>query len=81
MTARAILATISDITKRQAEEESYKIYTAECLRIITENTAKIVDGSCVSVSFADIIDPKPVDNRTVEEIAAEIIKKAGLEVV
>lgn len=81
MTARAILATISDIIKRQAEEESYKIYTAECLRIITENTAIIVGGSCVSVSFADIIDPKPVDNRTGEEIVAEIIKKAGLEVV
>lgn len=81
MTARAILATISDIIKRQAEEESYKIYTAECLRIITENTAKMVGGSCVSVSFADIIDPKPVDNRTGEEIVAEIIKKAGLEVV
>lgn len=81
MTARAILATISDIIKRQAEKESYKIYTAECLRIITENTAKIVGGSCVSVSFADIIDPKPVDNRTGEEIVAEIIKKAGLEVV
>ena len=81
MTARAILATVSDIIKRQAEEESYKIYTAECLRIITENTAKIVGGSCVSVSFADIIDPKPVDNRTGEEIVAEIIKKAGLEVV
>ena len=79
MTALAILATISDIIKRQAEEESYKIYTAECLRIITENTAKMVGGSCVSVSFADIIDPKPVDNRTGEEIVAEIIKKAGLE--
>lgn len=81
MTARAILATISDIIKRQAEEESYKIYTAECLRIITENTAKMVGGSCVSVSFADIINPKPVDNRTGEEIVAEIIEKAGLEVV
>ena len=51
------------------------------MRIITENTAKMVGGSCVSVSFADIIDPKPVDNRTGEEIVAEIIKKAGLEVV
>lgn len=81
MTIRVILATISDIIKRQAEEESYKIYTAECLRIITENTAKMVGGSCVSVSFADIINPKPVDIRTGEEIVAEIIKKAGLEVV
>lgn len=81
MTVRGILATISDIIKRQAEEEAFKIYTTECLRIITENTAKMVCGSCVSVSFADIIDPKPVDNRTGEEIVAEIVKKAGLEVV
>lgn len=61
--------------------KAYQIYVSECFRIITENTAKMGGGSYVSASFADILNPKPVDNRTGEEIVAEIIQKAGLEVV
>ena len=38
-------------------------------------------GSYISAKFADIINPKPVDNRTGEEIAADIIKRAGIEVI
>ena len=60
---------------------AYRIYVADCLRIISENTAKMVDGSYITAKFADIINPKPVDNRTGEEIAADIIKLAGIEVI
>ena len=81
MTVRGILATISDIIKRQAEDQAFKIYVAECLRVVTENTAKMSGGSYISANFADILNPKPVDNRTGEEIVEEIIQKAGLEVV
>lgn len=85
MSVKGILATISDTIKRQAEDQvedqAFKIYVAECLRVITENTAKMSGGSYISASFADILNPKPVDNRTGEEIVAEIIQKAGLEVV
>lgn len=35
----------------------------------------------MAVKFENIINPKPVDNRTGEEIAADIIKRAGIEVV
>ena len=85
MTVKGILATISDIIKRQAEDQAedqaFKLYVAECLRVLTENTAKMGGGSYISASFADILNPKPVDDRTGEEIVAEIIQKAGLEVV
>ena len=37
-------------------------------------------GLTMKVKFADIINPKPVDNRAGEEIAADIIKRAGIEV-
>ena len=60
---------------------AYRIYVSDCLRIISENTAKIVGGSYITAKFADIINPKPVDNRTGEEIAADIIKRAGIEVI
>ena len=64
----------------QQRDLAYRIYISDCLRIISENTAKMGCGSYITAKFADIINPKPVDNRTGEEIAADIIKKAGLEV-
>lgn len=35
----------------------------------------------MTAKFEDIINHKPVDNRTGEEIAADIIKLAGIEVI
>ena len=60
---------------------AYRIYVTDCLRMVTENTAKISNGSYTVAKFSDIINPKPVDNRTGEEIAADIIKRAGIEVI
>ena len=56
------------------------IYTAECLRTMTENTAKFAGGSFVQAKYSDLIDPKPQDNRTCEEITAEVVKRCGLVV-
>ena len=65
----------------QQRDLAYRIYVSDCLRIISENTAKIGGGSHITAKFSDIINPKPVDNRTGEEIAADIIKLAGIEVI
>ena len=66
----------------QQRDLAYRIYVTDCLRIISENTAKMVNGgSYITAKLADIINPKPVDNRTGEEIAADIIKRAGIEVI
>jgi hypothetical protein len=68
------------LVKRQQEESAFRIYTAECLRTMTENTAKFAGGSFVQAKYSDLIDPKPQDNRTCEEITAEVIKRCGLVV-
>lgn len=60
---------------------AYRIYVADCLRMATENTAKMSQGAYTAARFYDIINPKPTDNRTGEEIAAEIINRAGIEVI
>ena len=60
---------------------AYRIYVTDCLRILSENTAKVGGGSYITAKFSDIINPKPEDNRTGEEIAADIIKRAGIEVI
>ena len=65
----------------QQRDLAYRIYVTDCLRIVGENTAKISGGSYITAKFADIINPNPVDNRTGEEIAADIIKRAGIEVI
>ena len=66
----------------QQRDLAYRIYVTDCLRIISENTAKMVNGgSYITAKFEDIINPKPADNRTGEEIAADIIKRAGIEVI
>ena len=60
---------------------AYRIYVTDCLRMATENTAKMIQGSYTVARFYDIINPKPVDNRSGNEIAADIIKRAGIEVI
>ena len=65
----------------QQRDLAYRIYVTDCLRIISENNAKICCGSYITAKFEDIINPKPVDNRTGDEIAADIIKLAGIEVI
>lgn len=69
--------------KKEQEEKLYQNYVAECLRIMTENTAKIAsallreDADChyISVSFHDMLDPKPTDTRTSEEVIESIGNK------
>ena len=65
----------------QQRDLAYRIYVTDCLRIISENTAKMGGGSYITAKFADIINPKPIEKRTGEEIAADIIKRAGIEVI
>ena len=65
----------------QQRDLAYRIYVTDCLRIISENTAKFGGGSYITAKFVDIINPKPVEKRTGEEIAADIIKRAGIEVI
>lgn len=61
--------------KQEQEEKATKIYYAECLRIISENTAKTGGGSYVQAKLVDILDPKPVDNRSANEIISGIKDK------
>ena len=61
--------------QKEQEEKAVKIYYAECLRVISENTAKFGGGSYIQAKLQDILDPKPVDNRTADDIIEGIRKK------
>jgi hypothetical protein len=59
-------------TDSDIREWRYRNYVADCLMIATDRT------KTVTTRFEDLINPKPVDTRTGEEIAADVIKRAGL---
>ena len=65
----------------QQRDLAYRIYVSECLRMISENAASGGGGSYMAVKFEDVLNPKQVENRTGEELAADIIKRAGIEVI
>lgn len=48
--------------------------------MITKNTANFNGGEFIKAKFEDIVNPKPVDNRPAEEIAADVIERCGLVV-
>ena len=60
---------------------AYRIYVTDCLRMISENTANFFKGSYVQKRFADFLQKPAKDNRTGEEIVADVVKKAGLVVI
>ena len=68
ISVRAILSALPAVMMEQTRETAYKMYVAEALRIITENTGKYAGGSYMKQRYIDIIDPKPEEKRTGSEI-------------
>ena len=80
--ANVFLRYVISKYKEQQKEMAYRIYVTECLRIMTANTAKQSGGSYINKPFADVIgNSKPKDERTADEIIADISFRAGLEVI
>lgn len=58
---------------RHQEEVGYRHYFTELVRLQG-------DGKNYGLSLYDLMHPQPTDNRTAEEIAAEVVAMAGLKV-
>lgn len=78
---RAVLAALPSLLEEKMKDEAYKIYVTDCLQTISQNTASYVGGQAMTRRFIELIEPKPQDNRTGAEIAADVIKSCGLKVV
>lgn len=59
-------------------EKAYRGYVTDVLRLIGENIATVARGSYITSRWLDLEDEKKPDNRSADEIAADIILKAGL---
>ena len=61
--------------KADLENEAWRKYTARCLRLMTENTAGLVNGKLISVEYDDIINPKLEEKRSSDDIINGIKNK------
>lgn len=75
--------------KKEQEEKAYKNYITKCLRITTENIAKLVtvesrgsiEAQYLTVDFSDVIDTeKRKEEKTGDEIVDDVLCQLGLEV-
>ena len=64
----------------RAKTEAYRIYVTDALRIAGENTARYASGNYIKARYADMIEPKKQDNRTCEEITADVVARCGLTI-
>lgn len=67
--------------KRQCDHDIFLNYIANGIKMISENTATRSGDRYLALSYNDIINPKPVDERTGDEIVEDIVRKAGLKIV
>ena len=61
--------------QKEQEEKAERYYIAECLRILTENTARAFGGSYMTIKMHDMMNPKPVDERTADDVIGDIKSK------
>ena len=64
----------------RARDEAYRIYVTDALKITAENTARYAGGSYMRARYADAIRPEKRDERSCEEITADVIARCGLVV-
>lgn len=64
-------------------QETYKIYVSDVLRILAENTAKIVGGGYIKKRYIELMEPEKCkkDNRSAQEIIDDVVNKSGIKVV
>lgn len=56
-------------------DTAYRVYVTDALKVIAENTSRFNGGSYMNARFTDIINPKPEETRTADEIITGITDK------
>lgn len=65
---------------KDEEEKVYRAYLTDALMAISHNTAGFAaEGQVMTQRFAELAGWVEVDTRTGDEIAADVIRRAGLK--
>lgn len=78
LTFPKMMRYITSVFRQRQEQAVYRFYIAECLRIMTDNTARSAGGHTMTAKYSDIIDPKPVETKKAEDIVVDIFTRAGI---
>ena len=72
---------IEECIKQYIQGKKLKEYITDCLQIIVENTAKFAGGRVINTRYAELINPKPKDTRTAEQVIDDLNKRCGLTMI
>lgn len=77
--ARATISALPFAVKRNIEDEIFKGYVTDALKVMGENTAAFSgEGKCMAMRYCDIIKPdrkKTAETRSGDDIAEDVISK------
>ena len=62
---------------KKKEDDAYKVYVTEAAKNINRILAENFTGSYMKVSYTEMLQPKPQETRTAEEIINDI--RTGLQ--
>ena len=64
--------------KKESMDKAYRIYVTDCLKFVSENTAKQAGGTSYNKRYFDLIDVKPEETRSSDEVIESIQSKLKL---
>ena len=66
----------------RAKERLYQTYITDTLKCLNDNLAKVIGGTSIKARYYDLLEAgsQKESEKTGDEIAIEIIRKAGLKV-
>ena len=60
--------TCISLFRKEMEEKAYRFYVANCLQVITKNTAMVSGGNYIPKSLNEILNPPKEETRSKQEI-------------
>ncbi len=78
LSAKGYLAVLPVMMKNQIRQERFEYYLTDALWLVNENFAAALGGRTLEERFSSLVNPKPEDTRTEEEVIAQV--KKGWEV-
>jgi hypothetical protein len=65
--------------RKQQEEQAFKVYVTDALKIIAENTSRFAGGSHMSKRYYELISTRPSEPVSSAQVISRIRNKIGGE--
>lgn len=75
-----MLESCAELYEAEQREKEYRLYIAEALRVLTENTARFGFEGGYVMQRCTVYDERRVENRTAQEIVEDVSRRAGITI-